>query len=70
MNVISLRINEAINNNEISLLQKFDQLFDGQLLMLNTIQNLFNSPLLNCEKINNPAADEESWDKFGKYLEC
>lgn len=71
MNAVTLRIYDAVDNNkDTESLQEFNRPFDGQLLMLDTIQNLYSSPLLKCKKIEHPAESEASWNEFGKYLEC
>lgn len=70
MNAVSLRIYEAVDNNDTSLSYSLNRPFDGQLLMLEAIQNLYSSPLLSCEPVKNPSANDTSWKKFGSYLEC
>jgi len=71
MNTVTLRIYDAVDNNKnIETTQKFNKPFDGQLLMIETIQNLYSSPNSKCKKVENPTIDEASWDEFGDYLDC
>lgn len=65
------RINEALDNKETGFSLEYPNPFDSQLLMLNTIQNLFSSPLSKCEKPEFPGYISEAyWEELGHHTEC
>lgn len=59
MSVVSLRINETIDNDRID-----PRSFDNQLIMLNVIQNLYSSPQSKCKKVN------VSSDEWNESINC
>lgn len=73
MNAVSLRINEAIDNNKkIGSSQYIDRPFDYQLLMLDAIQKLYSSPHINCKyvDINDVLDGKVSGDEYNQYIDC
>lgn len=63
------RIDEALDNNKTGWSLKYPNPFDGQLIMLDVIQNLYSSPDSKCN-IDYKGSSESFFKELGPQLEC
>lgn len=63
------RIDEALDNNKTGWSLKYPNSFDGQLLMLDAIQNLYSSPDSKC-KVDYKGSSESFFKELGPHTEC